>query len=950
MVGNNGGDLNDTWVWNGTNWTQANPATSPSARADYTMVYDAARSQVVLFGGKDGTGNYVNDTWVWNGSNWIQQSPLNSPPARYAHGMAYDAAHSQTVMFGGYNGNFLNDTWAWDGTNWTQESPTASPSGRYAPNAMTYDGARDQVVLFGGLASSQFNDTWAWGSPGSYGNVNVCPSGQNTPAPCSKTQSFTYNIAATTTFGAIQAVTQGTPGLDFTVGKWQHLYGHIAPGTCTVNVTFSPVAPGMRVGAVQLFDNGGNQLATNLINGVGQGPAIAFGPGTQTTVSTSSFSLFSPKGVTVDAAGNLYIADNGNQRVVKVAPNGTQTTVGVGLNYPQGMTVDGAGNLFIADNNLNQVVEVPAGCTTSNCQRIIGSGLRSQLGVAVDGWGNVFIGDFLDHEVVEVPANGGPQTVVYSPGPSSNPVGLAVDAAGNVFIADFGLRQVVELPAGCTSSSCQITVGSGWIQPEAVAVDAAGDVFVADEAPKIVEVPAGCTSNACQVTVSGILAYGVAVDEKGNVFIPDLLGNQVVVVNRAQPPSLSFAPANVGSTSSDSPQSITIQNIGNQQLNAASTGLIVNGPNFVEVAGSGIPADCTSTFSLTPGGECNLSISFGPLSAGDPLTSTAVFTDNALNAAPATQIVALGGIGILVQPSTVGVPNVVGQTQQAATTAITGATLALGTVSTAFSSTIPSGSVISQDPAADTQVSAGTPVALVISTGQPPAPNQLSLQNNYFVTGDYASAGVTLRGTGQNGMATGIINLPKSTQSGVGVPEGADILDAYLYWETIENTPSPSGGGGTFRGYPITGQQIGSDRPYSDGAFSGTLRVYRADVNAYLPAGRTGYAPHPARTRSLCPMVGNGLPVTEGASLLVIYRVLSSNFPLKAVVVYDGSALPTTATGPEPRRCRDFRRSWRSRWARERIQISSLAGEFEAWTGSPVPLRSGRRDRNSMHR
>jgi hypothetical protein len=895
--GTNGFSLNDTWVWNGTTWIQATPATSPSARADYAMVYDAARGQVVLFGGIDGSGNYLNDTWTWNGTTWTQQSPLTSPPARYAHGMAYDAGHSQTVMFGGYNGGFLNDTWAWDGTNWTQESTATSPSGRYAPNAITYDAARAHVLLFGGLGTSQTSDTWLWGSPGNYGNVNVCPTGQTTPAPCSKTLAFTYNLATTTTFGAPQVVTQGTAGLDFTLASGNTCSGTVAPGTCTVNVTFTPLAPGMRLGSVKLFDNSGNQLASTLVNGVGQGPAIAFGPGTQATVNAAG--LFSPKGVTVDAAGNLFIADNGNQRVVKLAPNGTQTTVGVGLNYPQGLAVDGAGNLFIADNNLNQVVEVPSGCTSSACQRIIGSGLRSQLGVAVDGSGNVFIGDFLDHEVVEVPANGGPQTVVYSPGPSSNPVGLAVDAAGDLFIADFGLAQVVELPAGCAVNSCQITVGSGWVQPEAVAVDAAGDVFVADEAPKVVEVPSGCTSSACQSTISTILAFGIAVDGTGNVLIPDLSTSQFFKINRSQPPSLSFASTNVGSTSSDSPQSVVAQNIGNQALNAVATGLVVNGPSFVQVGGTGSPADCTSTFSLAPGAECNLSISFTPVSAGNPLTSSAVFTDNALNAAAASQTISLSGIAVQVQPTTIAVPNVVGQTQATATSAINGATLVLGTVSTGFSSTIASGSVISQNPAAGTQVAAGTAIAVVISAGQPPAPNQLSLQNNYFVTGDYASAGVTLRGSGQGGIATGTITIPSGTQSGVAVPDGADILDVYLYWESIENTPSPSGGSGTFRGYPITGQQIGSDQPYTDGAASGTLRVYRADVNAYLPAAANGirYASG-AHTVSLPDSGGNGLPLAEGASLVVIYRVLSPNFPLKSVVIYDGSAVPTAATGP----------------------------------------------------
>ena len=151
-------------------------------------------------------------------------------------------------------------------------------------------------------------------------------------------------------------------------------------------------------------------------------------------------------------------------------------------------------------------------------------------------------------------------------------------------------------------------------------------------------------------------------------------------------------------------------------------------------------------------------------------------------------------------------------------------------------------------------------------------------------------------------MATGTINIPDSTTNpGVsqGVPDGADIIDGFLYWEALENTPSPSGNTGTFLGFPITGQQIGSDVPFTDGALSGTLRVYRADVNTYFPVSanasglRSGSG---AFTVSLPDSGGSGFPVTEGASLVVIYRVLSPNFPLKSVVIYDGSAVPTAST------------------------------------------------------
>ena len=161
------------------------------------------------------------------------------------------------------------------------------------------------------------NDILSWVfSPQSFGEINVCPTGATTPAPCSNTLPVTFNFPASTTIGSVQVVTQGVTGLDFTLGSGSTCTGTISAGSsCTVNVTFAPIAPGLRMGAVNLFDSSGNLLATQLIYGIGQGPAVAFSPGTQTTVNTSGIpSRFVPKGVAVDAAGDIFIAENGNHR------------------------------------------------------------------------------------------------------------------------------------------------------------------------------------------------------------------------------------------------------------------------------------------------------------------------------------------------------------------------------------------------------------------------------------------------------------------------------------------------------------------------------------------------------------------------------------------------------------------------------------------------------------
>jgi uncharacterized protein (TIGR03437 family) len=159
-------ELNDTWVWDGSNWTEQSPQTSPGARSASTMVYDSVHRQVVLFGGQgtDKNFNRLSDTWAWDGANWTQESPQTSPPARSDHAMAYDSVHEQVVMFGGLvsGTNYLSDTWVWDGSNWTQKFPQASPSVREGAS-MVFDSAHRQSVLFGGYDSGlNLNDTWVW--------------------------------------------------------------------------------------------------------------------------------------------------------------------------------------------------------------------------------------------------------------------------------------------------------------------------------------------------------------------------------------------------------------------------------------------------------------------------------------------------------------------------------------------------------------------------------------------------------------------------------------------------------------------------------------------------------------------------------------------------------------------------------------------------------------------
>jgi hypothetical protein len=157
----------ETWLYNPTTqtWTKANPATSPPAREGAAMAFDPSRGVAVLHGGLDANGILLSDTWVWNGTTWSQPlPPIGVVPAvmqaRAYPQMAYDSQRARIVMFGGKTPSgtgdpFINDqsTFVWAGA-WTQLTTTGTPPAPRARHAMAYDPARDRMVMFGGQGAT----------------------------------------------------------------------------------------------------------------------------------------------------------------------------------------------------------------------------------------------------------------------------------------------------------------------------------------------------------------------------------------------------------------------------------------------------------------------------------------------------------------------------------------------------------------------------------------------------------------------------------------------------------------------------------------------------------------------------------------------------------------------------------------------------------------------------
>jgi hypothetical protein len=165
----NASSRNDTWTWDGSAWTKRTPATRPTWRVQAAMADDPDNHQVVLFGGADAedSNTLFGDTWAWKDSNWALLSPPDSPSAREGAQAVYDAADHTVVLFGGIGGcnTFCNDTWIWKDGNWVKKDPDHRPPGR-SFFSMAYDAERGQVVIFGGECNTPpvglCDDTWTW--------------------------------------------------------------------------------------------------------------------------------------------------------------------------------------------------------------------------------------------------------------------------------------------------------------------------------------------------------------------------------------------------------------------------------------------------------------------------------------------------------------------------------------------------------------------------------------------------------------------------------------------------------------------------------------------------------------------------------------------------------------------------------------------------------------------
>src|SRR5262249_34467892 len=152
---------NDTWTWDGTNWTLKNPATSPPAGDCYaTFAFDETHQQAILVLQSADPNVSSSVTWSWDGSTWTQLNPVHKPVVfNEGEQLVFDRARGELLLIAhtDNNSNFVS-TWSWSGTDWIRKPPAGDllPYD-LNPGQMVYDGAHQLVLIF-----DQHQRMYAW--------------------------------------------------------------------------------------------------------------------------------------------------------------------------------------------------------------------------------------------------------------------------------------------------------------------------------------------------------------------------------------------------------------------------------------------------------------------------------------------------------------------------------------------------------------------------------------------------------------------------------------------------------------------------------------------------------------------------------------------------------------------------------------------------------------------
>jgi len=272
---------------------------------------------------------------------------------------------------------------------------------------------------------------------------------------------------------------------------------------------------------------------------------------------TSSDGFNQPQGLVVAPDKALYVADTGNSRVLRIAPDGSQSTVNFGslkpaVNNPTGVALDGNGNLYVTETAANRLIKLPVGA--ANGLTII-TGLNQPTAVAADVKGNLAIVN-TGNGTITARRYGGPAHL-FDTGSTvlGAPAGVTFDAKGSIYVADAGNSEhpaaVYRFPPLGGTGTSLTPAGYNLQHLAGVTVDSQQNVYVLDSATQqLIEIPANGNAAFLIPQSNFKTPNSLASDELGNLYVSGAGDDTNSVTKLAYYNAANFGSLPVGSMSS----------------------------------------------------------------------------------------------------------------------------------------------------------------------------------------------------------------------------------------------------------------------------------------------------------------------------------------------------------------------------------------------------------------
>jgi sugar lactone lactonase YvrE len=361
---------------------------------------------------------------------------------------------------------------------------------------------------------------------------------------------LTFNAAGTQTKTGLTNAAGCDSSASLTIALPPNI-SYTTPLTYTVGSLISPLIP---------TNTGGNTVG--VLNNVGTLAGSGSVGSTDGTGNNSSFN--GPQQLAVDSSGNIYVADQFNNKIRKITPAGVVSTLATGTSFasPAGVAIDNIGNLYVSDTYNNRIVKIATSGVVSTLAGSGSEGNSDGYGTAasfkwpnqltLDNYNNIYVADAGNNSIRKITPAGLVSTFASIP---DAPEALVVDNAGNVYVVNNGHNVykitsggVVSIFAGSSAPGSTDATGTAasFESPYGINIDINGNLYIGDFGNNkirkitpngvVTTFAGGSTSSSVDgslITAGFSGPTGIAFDAQGKMYVADYIGNKIRVISGA---------------------------------------------------------------------------------------------------------------------------------------------------------------------------------------------------------------------------------------------------------------------------------------------------------------------------------------------------------------------------------------------------------------------------------